>query len=248
MMVPWARRFRCHAEAPYESFSRTGTWVCARRRGVSIGGEIAARAASARVASVALGRGFLAKQRLPERQRSHVAQACIHSRLLYHAGTWPALGKVAFAAFAGAFHRPLRRITATHRLLTPGLDRVRNVAVTSHLEVVTPAWALVAARLRLVARLTRGASAGLRALIQSQAGAPWREAVLASCLAMQKALAPKLDELPPPLAHGAVWEQFWSEFPGPWQQMVAKMLQWVRDEPSAAAAILAAIRVGRGLC
>ena len=79
---------------------------------------------------------------------------------------------------------------------------------------------LICRRLCYATRVSREASSGLLALLQAGEGRAWRDQLMSDMAVMQKALAPKLDELPNPRAAPHVWEAWWSEWPGPWKHLV----------------------------
>ncbi len=85
-----------------------------------------------------MAKPFSSKRTVDERSRLQVAQACAHSRLLYHAGCWPCLGRAQMAKFAKAHYKQLRAIGGAHRPPPPGDMHVANLAVGLHLRVVPP--------------------------------------------------------------------------------------------------------------
>ena len=111
------------------------------------------------------------------------------------------------------------------------LGRVSNGAVLDHLKVVPLEWALVFARLRLAARLSRHGSASVFALVSSAGGRPWRELVEQSALAFAKLLPDKLDGLPLPSGRMALWEQFWLDFPAAWASLIKLANRRVELQP-----------------
>ena len=107
--------------------------------------EIAARVASAGAASAALAKTCFNKKGIPEHSRRCAAAACVHSRLLFLAGSWPKLRLGQFRKLGAAYCRPLRVVANVHRPPAPDSDlgRVSNGAVLDHLKVVPLEWALV---------------------------------------------------------------------------------------------------------
>ncbi len=85
------------------------------------------------------------------------------------------------------------------------------------------------------------------ALIQSPAGAAWRTSLAGACLAIQRMLKPKLDELPDPTVHGHACEAFWKQFVGPWKLLAAQLQVRVRGAHSAAALVISGIEALDGV-
>ena len=72
--------------------------------------EVAYRCGSAAAATAAIMRRVFATKGLPVKDRAHVSQACVVSRLLHGAGTWLTLSPAQGRKVQGQYMRPLRRI------------------------------------------------------------------------------------------------------------------------------------------
>ena len=103
----------------------------------------------------------------------------------------------------------------------------------------------MAARLRYAQRASSKGPAVLRALLQSPAGAPWRQELLLALRVMQLMLVPKLDELPDPRFQPHVWEAWWRLWPGQWQELIGRFLKAAAARPQRFAA---EVRALRGIC
>ena len=72
----------------------------------------------------------------------------------------------------------------------------------------------------------------LRGLIQSSGGLSWQREVALGAAAVQYMLAPRLDELPFPVADGLVeWTRLWRDFPGAWAAMLRRFSAAVLAAP-----------------
>eukprot|EP00974_Lingulodinium_polyedra_P116420 11159098-Lingulodinium_polyedra.AAC.1 len=67
--------------------------------------------------------------------------------------------------------------------------------------------------MRFAARLSKRGPANALALVQSEAAAPWREALILALEALQTARHPKFQNLGPPRQDPARWERFWAQWP-----------------------------------
>ena len=129
------------------------------------------------------------------------------------------------ASLGAVWMRPLRRIVGAHRQPAPGDSRQSNVEVRRKLAAPPTAAALTAGRLRYAARVPASASDYLMALIQFQAGGPWRTELAKDMEKLQAALASKLDGLGSPAAQPAAWEEFWRTWPQQWAALSRHFLQ-----------------------
>ena len=102
---------------------------------------------------------------------------------------------------------------------------------------------LAAARLRFAARLSRRAPAYLHSLVQSSAGSPWRQAVLADLQWLAIVMRDKVGELPPPLADPEAWEHLWQHWPFAWLGLVKSFLRRAAEDPRATLVSAAAVGV-----
>ena len=83
----------------------------------------------------ALGRFAEHEVIIPVAARVMAASACVHSRLLYLAGTWPELSSQQLARLGAAYYRPLRIMAAVHKLRLDGEPPLSNVAERRQLAV-----------------------------------------------------------------------------------------------------------------
>lgn len=117
--------------------------------------EVAYRDAAGRSASAALRRTIFAHKAIPMQSRIHVAGACVHSRCLYLAGSWPGLAGPALSKLRASYYTPLRALAGIHRPGQAGYTCSSNAAVCYHLGVAPIEWALASARLRFAAKVAR---------------------------------------------------------------------------------------------
>ncbi len=75
--------------------------------------------------------------------------------MVYHAGCWPALGRVAYQKIARTYFRPLWAVTGVQKTPGEGEAHIANLAVSLHLWVLPPIWVLVTAKLKLIGRIAK---------------------------------------------------------------------------------------------
>jgi hypothetical protein len=206
--------------------------------------ELAHRCASGNTASAALSRQVFGKRYLPTSVKLQVASACVNSRVLHAAGTWPTLLPRQVRQVEASLMRPLRRAAGALRPPEEGQSRPSNAQVRAQLGVPAAAARLDVARLRYARRASSHATPALRALLQSPGAASWRREVLAALAAMRGLLSTRLDALPAPVDDGALceWERFWARFPGPWEALLKRFLKAAASEPARYAQLAAQAR------
>ncbi len=105
------------------------------------------------------------------------------------------------------------------------------------------------ARLRYAVRLSRHASAPLRALMEGSGGDSWRTEVRAALHTLRTVLAPRLDELPVLLGDDEpiTWVLFWGQHPAAWAQLLKRLMAAAVSSPGQleAAAVTARAMVPR---
>jgi hypothetical protein len=200
--------------------------------------EVSARRSAAAAATASLAKSFLNKKKVPRAARVHVAAALVHSRLTYLAGSWPSLSGVQCASFSAAYCRPFRVIAGVHVPPEDGMPHDSNQAVLDHLLVVPPQWALILARLRLAPRVSNHGPAYLHALLQSDGGRPWIEALAASTHALSCMVPDKVGTMPDPRVRMAPWEDLWMHHPAQWVALCKLVQQRVLSRPSLAQQVL----------
>ena len=129
--------------------------------------EVAYRCGSAASASAALTRRACAARGLPVADWAHVAQACIVSRLLHGAGTWLALSPAQLRKVQGHYMRPLRRIAGHDSLPAEGQRWPTMVETPRATGQALVQAHVVAARLRLAARISLRGTPAVRGIAQS---------------------------------------------------------------------------------
>jgi hypothetical protein len=75
---------------------------------------------------------------------------------------------------------------------------------------------IVAAQLRLAARILEQGTPAIRGLAQSWSGAGWRRALVRDMGLMHVVRRGRLRELPNRAVAPAAWEAFWRRHPGAW--------------------------------
>ena len=80
-------------------------------------------------------------------------------------------------------------------------------------------------RLRLAARLTQNAHAGLLALIQGEAGEQWRRDLQVDMAVMKCILPGRLGEMASPQQDPSQWERLWQQHPGAWKSLVSAFIK-----------------------
>ena len=200
---------------------------------------MAYRCSSAAAATGALMRRVFAARGIPLGDRTHVAQACVVSRLLHGAGTWLALSAAQLRKVQGQYMRPLRRI-AGHDAPPAEGGRWPTALETLVATGQAPVQAhIAAARLRLAARISLRGTPAIQGLAQSWTGAGWRKALVRDMRLMHMVLRKRLWELPDPAAAPAIWDELWRKHPGAWAGLVRKMVQQAAEQPAAFLAALA---------
>jgi hypothetical protein len=203
--------------------------------------EVAHRCGSAAAATAGLMRRVFAARGLPVKDRAHVSQACVVSRLLHGAGTWLTLSAAQGRKVQGQYMRPLRRIAGHDALPAEGgkwPTAVETLVATGQAPVQAH---IAAARLRLAARISLRGTPSVQGLAQSWTGAGWRKALTHDLLLMQVVLHKRLEGMPSPARNPAAWEALWRKYPGAWHGLVRKMVQQAADEPAAFLAALAKV-------
>jgi hypothetical protein len=200
--------------------------------------EVAYRVKEAGQATGQLARRFLCRSALTTESRTMVVGACVHSRLFHLAGTWPVMSRTMGNRIAGCYMRPLRMVAGAHCPPTADAARASNYAVLLHVGVAPAAWALIAARLRMAAKMLRGSVPVALALALAQGGSGWFHLVLLSARAVWRLLRGKLSELPDPLVDPAVWVDYWRNSAGGWAAQVKLALRTAACETDEALAAL----------
>ena len=184
-------------------------------------------------------RRVFAARGLPVKDRAHVSQACVVSRLLHGAGTWLTLSAAQARKVQGQYMRPLRRIAGHDAPPAEGSrwpSALETLAATGQAPVQAH---IAAARLRLAARISVRGTPAIQGLAQSWTGAGWRKALTCD-MRLTQAVLPKLGDMPSPSSSPAAWEAFRRRYPGAWSGIMRKMVQQAADEPAAFLAALAA--------
>ena len=171
------------------------------------------------------------------------AQACIHTRLGYLAGTWPDLPELQLAKLCSEFCRPLRVILGLHRPPLPGYAEqpTSNAAVCRHLKVAIPEMALVAARLQFAIRVAARECSYVTDILRSDGGQRWREAVVRSCGVIRMLVPAKVASLPDPAVDILAWEASWRAAPGAWKLLVKAAVRVASKCPWKTADVLRAV-------
>ncbi len=160
---------------------------------------------SANFACSALLSRCLSRQEIPQSVRTQVARACVHSKGLHLAGSWPLLKKRQFEKVALAFHRPYRVIAGARKPPQPEHVNTPNIVFRRLLAALPLEWGLVLARLAQAARMS-GGSRFIVALVQGPGGDRRRAAVRWSLKALSLLPSAKLRGLPCPLAEPGQWD------------------------------------------
>jgi ribosomal protein L37AE/L43A len=116
--------------------------------------------------------------------------------------------------------------------------RASNYAVLWHVGVAPAAWALIAARLRMAAKMLRGNVPVALALALAQGGSGWFHLVLLSARAVWRLLRSKLSDLPDPVLDPAVWIHYWRSCAGGWAAQVKLALRTAAYDTDEALAAL----------
>ena len=90
----------------------------------------------------------------------------------------------------------------------------------------------------MAVRVSRTAPAYVLALVQSEGGKDWRDAIVASLEALRALLPTKLMELPPPAVSPSAWEASWKAAPGSWFQIFELAERTAAKAPTAALRVL----------
>lgn len=98
---------------------------------------------------------------------------------------------------------------------------------------------MLLARVTTGIKLSTSAPSYIRGLLQGRGGEEWRFALTLSMAAMQRLMAPKLDDLPHPAVEPAVWEAAWRAAPAAWLAVVKGATLRAGKDPAHAAAVLA---------
>ena len=98
-------------------------------------------------------------------------------------------------------------------------ERIRKMAK------VPLVFALVMARrLQLAARISRGAPLALIALLQRDRS-PWKRQVLVDLCRLRDTMRDKLGTMPPPAVEPEAWERLWKAYPRSWKQLIRAFVQ-----------------------
>ena len=136
---------------------------------------------------------------------------------------------------------PLRRIAGHHRADADGSSEP-FVSTLSAVRAPPLAALLVAARLRLAARLSRSAPPVLRALLASSASREWKAELLADLSVFHLVMADKLADFPLPYMDCGEYQRVWRSVPSAWAALVRLFVK--RAGSSAAIGGLIAGRFG----
>ncbi len=202
------------------------------------------RVKASTAATHALAKSVLTRRKFSVAARHHVATACCHSRLLYHAGLWTNFSKQQFARLRAAFDRPLRLIAGVAGPPLETFAHTSSAAVSDFCAALPFEWAVTFARLRLAARMVRVSSPTVAALMRSRGAREWRRVVQVSAAAMWLLLPGKLESLPDPTVDFKPWLELWQQFPGQWLRLLRLGADAVVRSPTAAALVLAGLPLG----
>ena len=114
-------------------YCHLGTMVAASRSALH---EVNFRAASGTKAAGALMRRVFGSPSIPRASRVMVAQACVVSRCLHHAGAWTDLPRKQLAAINAVVMRPLRAVAGCLKPPSNGELHITNPEVISMLRTV----------------------------------------------------------------------------------------------------------------
>jgi hypothetical protein len=162
----------------------------------------------------------------------------VHGRSNYLMGLWGFIPAGAMSRLQAAMMRPYRIILGLNRAPEGG-KHVSSLEVLCRLRQPAPAWVVVLARIAAGIKLSTGAPTYIRGLLQGRGGDEWRFALTLSLAAMQRLMAPKLDDMPHPAVEPAAWEAAWRSAPTAWQALVKKATLRAGADPARAAAVLA---------
>jgi hypothetical protein len=109
------------------------------------------------------------------------------------------------------------------------------------LGVLPVEWGIALARLAFAPKVT-AAPPYVLALVASQGGASWRQALHWSLRALHLLLPTKLGSLPCPFAQPAAWERIWQGYPGAWRGMLRLARKTLLDTPGAGRMVMVACR------
>lgn len=159
----------------------------------SMAAEIKARCSSVSGVVAPLSGCVFANDAIPKKAKAHILQACLLSRVLYNAGTWPVLASAEYARLHTSILRPTRRIAASVERVAvatlPPLDTeelgahtwLSDQQVYSLTDTCAPYVMLVRLRVMLLLRVLVHAPVQLRCLLAAAAQAPrsWMKAIAA---------------------------------------------------------------------
>ena len=190
--------------------------------------EVAARVASQHKVATALRAKVFRSSVFPRRVKLNTSHATGRSRLLFHAGTWPALSASQQKASETAVAFPLRMIANYEDMNKE--NWVSNEVVTSQMRSPPASALAVAARLRLFARLTTSAPQ-VKACIQTPGGMSWRREIVRGLIALQKVLSKRCSEPPHPLEGVQAWETFAARYRMELKSAIRKFLDVTAEDP-----------------
>ena len=132
--------------------------------------------------------------KLPVSAKCQVARACISSRALIAAGTWPSLSPTTWAKLRHTIMAPVRGSIGQH-VPMDAYPMISDAAVCQRARCPASWVQLVVARLCYFCRVVQHAPPSLIALLQCDVADEWKEETLIALRALQDIVRPQLDHL-----------------------------------------------------
>ena len=183
-------------------YKHVGTWVSSA---ASLQRDISHKIAGATTGYLQAVSTVFSKKQYTRELRIRAMQALVESRLLSNAGGWADVTLSQMAKLESVRSRVLRKILESFRGKETSVsdEKIRKKAK------VPPVFALIMARrLQLAARISRGAPPALFALLQRDRS-PWKRQVVLDLCRLRDSMPEKLGTLPHPAVEPEAWERLW---------------------------------------